>query len=153
MSTDAELKPNPAELPDDPAFLKPLIVQLFETLQSRERRIQQLEHHMDLLLRRVFGKSSEKLDPRQLVLAFAELSAETAPPATSEPPAAPDAPAANTAKKKGHGRRRIPHTLVRVEQIHDLSDEQKQNLKDEPDPPQENKGQPLPDPNAVGEAG
>jgi len=34
-----------------------------------------------------------------------------------------------------------------------LSDEQKQNLKDEPDPPQENKGQPLPDPNAVGEAG
>ena len=61
MSMDAELKPNPDELPDDPAFLKPLVVQLFETLQSRERRIQQLEHHMDLLLRRVFGKSSEKL--------------------------------------------------------------------------------------------
>ncbi|NJK45146.1 MAG: hypothetical protein HC933_13460 [Pleurocapsa sp. SU_196_0] len=44
---------------------------------------------MDLLLRRMFGKSSEKLDPRQLVLAFAELtvelSAETAPPATSPP--------------------------------------------------------------------
>lgn len=86
-------------LPDGPAFLKPLIVQLFETLQSHERRIQQLEQHMDLLLRRVFGKSSEKLDLRQLVLAFAELSAETAPPATSEPPAAPDVPAANSAQK------------------------------------------------------
>lgn len=128
MSTDAELKVNPAELPDDPAFLKPLIVQLFETLQSRERRIQQLEHHMDLLLRRVFGKSSEKLDPRQLVLAFAELSAETAPPTTSESPAEPDVPAANTVTKKGHGRRRTPDTLVRVEQIHDLSDEQRQTL-------------------------
>ena len=128
MSTDADLKPNLAELPDDPAFLKPLIVQLFETLQSRERRIQQLEHHMDLLLRRVFGKSSEKLDPRQLVLAFAELSAETTPPTTSEPPAEPDVPAANTAKKKGHGRRRTPDSLVHVEQLHDLTDEQKQTL-------------------------
>ncbi len=132
MSTDADLKPNPAELPDDPAFLKPLIVQLFETLQKSQQRVRQLEHHMDLLLRRVFGKSSEKLDPRQLVLAFAELSAETAPPATSEPPAAPDVPAANTAKQKGRGRRRTPDTLVRVEQIHDLSDEQKQTLGGEP---------------------
>jgi hypothetical protein len=105
MSTDAALKVNPAELPDDPAFLKPLIVQLFETLQSRERRIQQLEHHMDVLLRRVFGKSSEKLDPRQLVLAFAELSAETIPPVTSEPPAESDVTAANTTKKKVSVRR------------------------------------------------
>lgn len=136
MSTDADLKPNPAELPDDPAFLKPLIVQLFETLQKSQQRVRQLEHHMDLLLRRVFGKSSEKLDPRQLVLAFsevaAELSAETTSPATSEPPAAADVSAANTAKKKGHGRRRTPDTLVRVEQVHDLSDEQKQTLGGEP---------------------
>ena len=55
MSTDAELYVNPAELPDDSAFLKPLIVQLFETLQKLQRRAEQLEHHLDLLLRRVFG--------------------------------------------------------------------------------------------------
>lgn len=129
MSTDAPLKPNPAELPDDPAVLKPLIVQLFETLQSRERRIQQLEHHMDLLLRRVFGKSSEKFDPRQLLLAFGESPAEPPPPTASESPAEAEVPAANAAKKKnGHGRRRTPDTLVRVEQIHDLTDEQKQML-------------------------
>ena len=103
-------------------------MQLFEALQKSQQRVRQLEHHMDLLLRRVFGKSSEKLDPRQLVLAFAELSVETAPPTTSEPPAEPDVPAANTVTKKGHGRRRTPDTLVRVEQIHDLSDEQKQTL-------------------------
>ena len=83
-------------------------MQLFETLQKSQQRVRQLEHHLDLLLRRVFGKSSEKLDPQQLVLAFAELSAETAPPVTSEPPAESDAPAANTAKKQGHGRRRTP---------------------------------------------
>lgn len=129
MSTDAPLKPNPAELPDDPAFLKPLVVQLFETLLARERRIQQLEHHMDLLLRRVFGKSSEKLDPRQLVLGFGEPPAEATPPAVSESPAEPPPLAANTANKKnGHGRRRTPDSLVRVEQVHDLTDEQKQTL-------------------------
>lgn len=129
MSMDAELKPNPDELPDDPAFLKPLVVQLFETLQSRERRIQQLEHHMDLLLRRVFGKSSEKLDPRQLVLSFGEPPAEVSPSAASESPAELETPASFVAQKKnGHGRRRTPDTLVRVEQLHDLTDEQKQTL-------------------------
>ena len=55
MSTDAELHVNPAELPDDSTFLKPLIVQRFETLQKFQRRAEQLEHHLDLLLRRVFG--------------------------------------------------------------------------------------------------
>ena len=129
MSTDAELKVNPAELPDAPAFLKPLIVQLFETLQKAQRRVEQLEHHMDLLLRRVFGKSSEKLDPRQLVLAFAESLAETNSPVVQEPPAAAESPATNSAKPKtGHGRRRTPDTLVHVEQLHDLSVEQKQLL-------------------------
>ncbi|WP_250455683.1 hypothetical protein [Caballeronia sp. ATUFL_M2_KS44] len=34
-----------------------------------------------------------------------------------------------------------------------LSDEQKQNASNEPAPPTANKGQPLPDPNAVGEDG
>ena len=127
MSTDAELKVNPAELPDDPEFLKPLIVQLFEMLQKSQQRVQQLEHHMDLLLRRVFGRSSEKLDPRQLVLAFAEPPTDAA--SSQAPPVEPEMPTTNSAPKKtGHGRRRTPDTLVRVEQLHDLTDEQKQLL-------------------------
>jgi transposase len=129
MSTDAELHVNPAELPDDPAFLKPLIVQLFESLQKSQQRVQQLEHHMDLLLRRVFGRTSEQLDPRQLVLAFGASPADAAPSVPPAPPAEPEVPATNSAKKpKGHGRRRTPDTLVHVEQLHDLTDEQKQLL-------------------------
>lgn len=129
MSTDAALHVNPAELPDDPAFLKPLIVQLFESLQKSQQRVQQLEHHMDLLLRRVFGRSSEQLDPRQLRLAFGESPADAAPSASKEPPAEPEVPATNSAKNKtGHGRRRTPDTLVHVEQFHDLTDEQKRML-------------------------
>jgi len=125
MSTDAELKVNPAELPDDPEFLKPLIVQLFELLQKSQQRVQQLEHHMDLLLRRVFGRSSEKLDPR--LLAFAEPPTDAA--SSQAPPVEPEMPTTNSAPKKtGHGRRRTPDTLVRVEQLHDLTDEQKQLL-------------------------
>ncbi|MDR5740421.1 MULTISPECIES: hypothetical protein [unclassified Caballeronia] len=34
-----------------------------------------------------------------------------------------------------------------------LSEEQKQNLTNEPDPPSDDKAHPLPDPNAVGEDG
>ena len=129
MSTDAPLPVNPAELPEDPAFLKPLIVQLFETLQKAQRRVEQLEHHLNLLLRCVFGRRSEKLDPRQLVLAFAESQVETNPPAVQESPAVAESPVTNSAKPKtGHGRRRTPDTLVRVEQLHDLSVEQKQLL-------------------------
>ena len=33
-----------------------------------------------------------------------------------------------TKKRTGHGRRRMPDTLVHVEQLHDLTDEQKQLL-------------------------
>lgn len=129
MSMDADLKVNPAELPDDPAFLKPLVVQLFESLQKAQQRVQQLEHHMDLLLRRVFGRSSEQLDPRQLVLAFAEPPAEATPAPVQEPPAEPEVTTTSTTQTKtGHGRRRTPDTLVHVEQLHDLTDEQKQML-------------------------
>ena len=66
MSTDAPLLPDPAELPDDPAFLKRLVVQLFELLRQRDQRLSKLEHHLDVLLKKVFGRTSEKFDPRQL---------------------------------------------------------------------------------------
>ena len=103
MSTDAERHVNPTELPDDPAYLKPLIVQLFETLQKAQRRVEQLEHYMDLLLRRVFGRSSEKLDPRQLVLAFAESQAEINSPVSPELPAVAES-AATHARDAGSRR-------------------------------------------------
>ena len=74
MSTDATSAPHaalqvdPATLPDDAALLKSLVAQLFAELQSRDGRISDLEHRMSLLLRKLYGSKSEKLDPRQTSL-------------------------------------------------------------------------------------
>src|SRR6185503_1585720 len=89
MSTDAPLKVDPDQLPQDVGVLKSVVVQLVESLQERDRRIAQLEHHMDLLVRKVFGRTSEKLDPRQLALFEKQDDAASeveggAPPSSSE---------------------------------------------------------------------
>ena len=49
MSTDAPRLHGPAELPNDPAFLKWLIAHLIELLRQRDQRLTKLEHHLDLL--------------------------------------------------------------------------------------------------------
>jgi len=56
-----------------------------EQLQQRDRKIADLQHQVQTLLRRYFGRSSEKMDPRQRLLfenlidqAFPELPAEDA---------------------------------------------------------------------------
>ena len=67
MSTDAPLLPDPAELPDDPVFLKRLVVQLFELLRQRDQRLSKLEHHLDLLLKRIMIAIPERLrTPKRL---------------------------------------------------------------------------------------
>ena len=68
MSTDALPPVDPASLPDDVRLLKSLVVELVATLRTRDERIAQLERNMDLLARKVFGRTSEKVDPRQTVL-------------------------------------------------------------------------------------
>ena len=59
-------QPDPALLPDDPALLKALVVQLLEELQKANARLERQEHHMDLLLKRIYGSTSEKFNPQQL---------------------------------------------------------------------------------------
>lgn len=125
---------DPALLPDDPAVLKELISQLMEVIRKHAGRVEHLEHQMTLLLRRLYGIRSEKVDPRQGIL-FDEPAAEDVPPA-GEPPAAPATPdepadegeAAPSPRRGAHGRRRLPDSLVRVEQIHDLTDSEKEAL-------------------------
>ncbi|HEX4132444.1 MAG TPA: transposase [Pirellulales bacterium] len=122
MSTDAALKVDPDQLPHDPAVLKSLVVQLVESLQERDRRIAQLEHHMDLLVRKVYGRTSEKADAGQLALFDKQPEAETTFP---EPP---PVPSAASGKRRGHGRRPKPDTLERRDVIHDLNQAEKQAL-------------------------
>lgn len=100
-----------------------MIGQLLENLQNATRKLTQMEHQLQQLLRRMYGRSSEKIDPRQMAL-FAEMlkALEAQNPPVEEPP--PPAPPAST-NRKGHGRRRIPDDLPRERIIHDLPENEK----------------------------
>jgi transposase len=118
MSTDAIAQPDPALLPDDPALLKALVVQLLEELQKANARLERQEHHMDLLLKRIYGSTSEKFNPQQGVLFDPRPGeAETAPSTTSPPTTSPI-----SKKRDKHGRGRLPDKLRREEIVHDLSE-------------------------------
>ena len=97
--------------------------QLLEQQAQQKRTIDQLQHQLQSLLRRVYGRSAEKLDSRQMQL-FETLLDNLAPKTfvPSEPAATP---AEIPASKKGHGRRRLPSDLPRQKVIHDLPEAEK----------------------------
>ena len=121
---DALPLPDLSELPDDPQTLRTLVLQLLQSLRGKDTELSQLQHRMDLLLRRLYGRSSEKVDPLQQLLF--ELASEAAQ-AVPEPLAAVEPEAVN-GKRPGHGRRPKPDHLKRVDIIHDLSAAEKQAL-------------------------
>ena len=134
MSTDAPsphapLAVDAALLPDDAAVLKELVAQLMQEIQKRDGRVERLEHQLTLLLRRMYGIKSEKLDPRQALL-FGEAVAEEV--ALAEPASvavADEAKERTPGRRAGaHGRRRLPDTLQRREVLHDLTPAEKESL-------------------------
>jgi transposase len=129
MSTEALPLPDLSTLPDDPATLRQLVLQLLEALRGKDTELSKLQHHMDLLLRRLYGRSSEKIDPLQLLLfAAAAQDATTQQEAATPEPAAVVEPEAKHDKRPGHGRRPKPDHLKRVDVIHDLTEAEKQAL-------------------------
>src|SRR5262249_52783506 len=56
------------DLPNDVALCHELIRQQADSLDKAQRRIEQLEHAMGVLLRQKYGPRSERLDPNQLRL-------------------------------------------------------------------------------------
>jgi transposase len=126
MSTDALPLPDPATLPDDPVVLKQLVVQLLAELQKAHARLERQEHHMDLLLRRLYGSTSEKFDPQQGLLfdprQDATKAAEVASASDTSPAPAPPPSSSNRHK---HGRGRIPDEIAREEVVHELTEAEK----------------------------
>ena len=105
-------------------FLETLRDQLLEQERQKQRTIEQLQHQLQQLLRRLFGRSAEKIDPQQMEL-FDKLLEQLAP-ATSAPAVTPDStPAASRPSANGHGRRRLPGDLPRQKIVHDLPEAEK----------------------------
>jgi transposase len=111
-----------AQLQSEVELLRAERDEYLQQLKLKDRKIDDLQHQVQALLRRHFGRSSEKMDPRQMLL-FENLIDKAIP----EMPAADDtdAPAVPKRQGKGHGRRRLPSNLPREKVIHDLPEEEK----------------------------
>ena len=107
----------PEHLPDDPATLKRMILELLLSLQEHARANEALRHRLDQLLRRLYGPRGERFNPDQPLL-FAEADANSDTAAAGPPEGA----AAAKPKRRGkpHGRRRLPEHLPRESRHHEL---------------------------------
>jgi transposase len=78
---------------------------LVSELQSVQSELQQVKHQLAIALQMTYGRRSEKLNPAQLQLLFAQEDEATAPAATIPPKYLHDAPDAEEppARKKGRG--------------------------------------------------
>jgi transposase len=110
---------NELNLPDDPAVLQGMVRELLATNHGQQRRIEQLEHRLDLLLKRLYGPRADRVNPDQPSL-FEELRTEPPPPLllpVTEP--------TGHNKPKGHGRRSLPADLRRETEVIDVPDAEK----------------------------
>jgi transposase len=110
-----------AELDALRAINAPLLNELLGELHQLRSENAHLKHAMARLQQRIYGRSSEKIDPNQLVLALQAAAADEAERAVVTPPYVNEAPdgevAAPTPKKQRpnhHGRVSLPAGLERV---------------------------------------
>jgi len=105
------------------------IEELTKKLRSSELKLSMLQHQMEQLLRRVYGRKSERLDPNQLMLDPLILEAINQPAPTIEPlaqlPSEPQRKPPVKTKRNHPGRIPIPEHLERVEIELDIPDAQK----------------------------
>jgi len=102
------------------------IEKLTEKVESTQRQLTILQHQMDQLLRRLYGRRSEQLNPNQMmfdsiILASLEQNAPQMP-ATEVPV---QAEVKTRKASQHHGRVPIPEHLERVEILLDIPEEQK----------------------------
>lgn len=104
------------------ALLRAERAQFLEQLQQKDHQIDSLQHRLQQMLQRMFGRSAERIDPQQMVL-FETLLNQLAP-LTPTAEALPESSTPRTTTN-GHGRRRLPSDLPRQKIIHDLPEDQK----------------------------
>jgi len=110
------------------------IDQLVSKLTSAERKISTLQNQIEQLLRRFYGRKSEKIDPRQLafdslILESINLNTDSEQPPAPEPPRAEKKPRLTSSKRRNFGRIPIPEHLERVEILLDIPEDQKVDLE------------------------
>jgi len=107
------------------------IAELTKQLTSAHHQLKILQHQVEQLLRRIYGRRSEKIDPNQLMFDSLILQAADQPveAANEEPEDKPVSPRHRHASNRNHpGRIPIPEHLERVEIILDIPEEDKDRL-------------------------
>jgi transposase/uncharacterized coiled-coil protein SlyX len=110
---------------DDLATARALIDSLQEQLTKSQREIAALRHELDILCQRLFGKKSERVDPRQLKLALEQLANERGPITEPVEMDSGETPVRGHTRRKPTGRRPLPAHLPRRRVEIDVSDAEK----------------------------
>jgi transposase len=118
---------DPNQLPEDPAALRQMVMGLLEEVETKDRRLRQLQHWVEQLLRARYGPRRERVNENQLFL-FAVVLVSAGREAAREPEgsAAPEKAESDGAKRKGHGRQRLPKSLERRRVVYDLEEAKRQ---------------------------
>jgi transposase len=124
--TSAQPPSGPLALPDDPLLLKQMIQELLEALAGQKREMEQIRHRLSLVLQRLYGPRTERINPAQLLL-FADALDATLPEAIPDSQAKEEeAPPASRPQRRGsHGRQELPRDLPRIPVLHDLTEAEK----------------------------
>jgi transposase len=97
----------------DLATARALIASLQTQLTTIQREHAALKHQLDVLCQRLFGKKSERVDPRQLQLALEQLANEPGPVTEPIEMDSGDTPVRGHARRRSTGRRPLPAHLPR----------------------------------------
>jgi len=111
---------DPNNLPDDAATLKRMVANLIEDRNANERRLRQLQHMLEQLLRHRYGPKRERINENQLFLFAAEIIK------SDKDVSAEKKPSSRKPRRRGHGRRRLPKSLKRDRIVFDLPENEKQ---------------------------
>ena len=107
------------QLPDDVNLLKQMVREQAETIRESQQRIENLEHYLELVLRRQYGPRSDRLDPDQLQLFAGEPEIEE----SGDLPEDDEEDEQSAENQKRHkGRRRLPADLPRQRIEYEIPD-------------------------------
>src|SRR5262245_66486516 len=98
---------------DDLPTARALIASLQEQLTTSQREIAALRHELDILCQRLFGRKSERVDPRQLKLALEQLANERGPVTEPVEMDSGETTVRAHARRRPPGRRPLPPHLPR----------------------------------------
>jgi len=115
-------------LPEDSAALRQMVLpSLLEEVDAKERRLRQVQHMLEQLLRWRYGPKRERVDENQLFLFAAErVNSGQNQALAAAPEEAPAAEPAPRPRPRGHGRQRLPGSLERRRVVYDLGEHQRQ---------------------------